>query len=66
MESRLQTAEEVALRLGISRWRVYELARTHKLPVVRLGRSKRFDLGAIEEFIRGGGTNSELAGDGGE
>lgn len=53
----LQTADVVARRLGISRWRVYELARTNQLPVVRLGRSQRFDPQQVENFVRNGGTH---------
>lgn len=58
-DDELQTlinAAAVAERLGVSRFRVYELARGGDLPCVRLGRSMRFDPNAIESFIRDGGT----------
>lgn len=53
---RLLTAAEAAQRLGVSRWRLYELAREEIVPVVRLGRSIRVDPGALERLIENGGT----------
>lgn len=55
----LVTAKAVATRLGISRYRVYELARADEIPHVRLGRSMRFDPNTIEAFINSGGTGYE-------
>ena len=54
----LVRAEAVGVVLGTSPWRVYELARKGLIPSVRVGRSVRFDMGAIERFIAGGGTGS--------
>lgn len=54
-EKTLLTIEKVALRLGISEARGYELARENILPVVRLGRQVRVDPDLLDEFIRNGG-----------
>jgi excisionase family DNA binding protein len=54
--ARLLTAPEVAERLGVRLHRVYELIRTNRLPVVRLGRNIRVDPGALESWIANGGT----------
>lgn len=54
--TRLLTADEAALRLGVSRHRVYELARRGALPLVRLGRTVRIDPRALDRFIESGGT----------
>lgn len=49
---RLIRAEEVANALGISRLRVYQLARVGELPSVRLGtKSIRFDPEAVEAWV---------------
>jgi excisionase family DNA binding protein len=53
---RLQDADWLASRLGITRQRAYELVRLGLVPAVRLGRQVRFDAGSIEEWIRAGGT----------
>lgn len=55
----LVTVAEVAVTLGVDRMRVYELARTHQIPSVRLGRSIRFAPQRIEEWIAAGGTNGD-------
>ena len=55
---RLLTAEEVAQQLGLSRWRVYELAKLG-MPHVRLGRAVRFSADALREWLAAGGTDSE-------
>ena len=49
----LLDADELAELLKVKRGRVYELARRlhDPLPSVRLGRSRRFELGAIEEWL---------------
>lgn len=54
-EKTLLTIEKVALRLGITEARGYELAREKILPVVRLGRQVRVDPDALENFIKNGG-----------
>jgi excisionase family DNA binding protein len=54
-EKNLLTIKKIALRLGITEARGYELARANILPVVRLGRQIRIDPDALEEFIKQGG-----------
>ena len=51
--------EEIAVRLGVSRWTVYDLARRGVLPVVRIGRSVRFDPEALDRFVAGGGASAD-------
>jgi excisionase family DNA binding protein len=51
----LLTAEQLAARWQVPRSHVYRLAREGQLPVVRLGRYRRFELAAIEEFEHAGG-----------
>lgn len=53
----LLTIPEVAARLSINRARAYELVRRGLLPAVHLGRQVRVDAGALEEFLRSGGTS---------
>lgn len=52
---RLVTAEEVAIRLGVTRQRVYDMVRQGLVPSVRLGRSLRFSTSAIGDWIDRGG-----------
>lgn len=54
--ARLLTAEDLAVRWQVPRSHVYRLAREDKLPVVRLGRYRRFRLAAIEAFEASGGV----------
>jgi excisionase family DNA binding protein len=52
---KLLTVEEVAEMLGVSTAFVYQHAsgsRRPKIPCVKIGRSVRFRLSSIEEFIR--------------
>ena len=54
---RLLTAPELAEKLGsISRDRLFELAREGKIPHCRIGRSVRFDVRAVGEWLERGGT----------
>lgn len=55
-ERALVTAEEVARVLGVSRARVYDLARTGVLPSVRLGRSIRFGVSDLDWILRAAPT----------
>lgn len=55
---RLLTAEAVAEATGLSRARVYELARNGEMPAVRLGRAVRFAESALLSWISRGGTTS--------
>jgi excisionase family DNA binding protein len=53
---RLATAKEISDQTGLTLPRVYELARTGQMPVVKLGRAMRFDPEIVAEFFRNGGT----------
>lgn len=60
MNRTILIAEEVAELLRIDKQRVYELVRTHQIPVIRLGeRQYRFSAQAIEQFLLDGGTRKE-------
>ncbi len=48
---RLLKADEVAEALQVPKPRVYELARQHALPAVRIGRQLRFRQEAIETWL---------------
>lgn len=54
---RLATAETLADFLGIPRWRIYYLVRDDMIPHVRMGRQVRFDLDAVERWIKQGGDS---------
>ena len=54
----LLTPEQAAEQTGIPIYTVYALAREHKLPCVRVGRTVRFLGNAIEAWISAGGTTS--------
>jgi excisionase family DNA binding protein len=47
----LLTVVDAARHLGISRSKVYELLADGELPSVRIGRTRRIALAALEEFI---------------
>ena len=59
VEDRLLKAEEVAVRLGVSRNLVYEMGRTGKLRCVRIGRIMRFRASDLVEFCEAGGVPPE-------
>lgn len=60
MTTHILVAEEVAELLRVDKQRVYELARTQQIPVIRLGeRQYRFSAQAIEQFLLDGGTRKE-------
>jgi excisionase family DNA binding protein len=60
MQRKILVADEVAALLRVSRQRVYELARTKAIPVMRLGeRQYRFDSEAIRQWIERGGSVEE-------
>lgn len=52
MSPPLLRAEEVAGRLAMSKAAVYRLAERGELPHVRIGRVVRFDVEALEGWIR--------------
>ena len=58
-KKRCVDADQVAEMLSTSRWRVYQLARERIIPCVRIGRQVRFDLEAIDHFIKTGGRGLE-------
>lgn len=45
------TAEEAAEMLGIGRSAVYDLMRSHALPSVKIGRSRRIPLASLREYV---------------
>ena len=53
---RLLKADDLARMTGLSKARIYELAREGSLPTVRLGRSLRFDCRVVGEWLAQGGT----------
>lgn len=55
----LLTAEDVAARWQVPKSQVYRLAREGHLPVVELGRYRRFRPAAIEAFEEGGGVAAD-------
>ena len=48
---RLLTAREAAAYLGLAEDTIYKKARMRELPSVKVGRSLRFDLKALERFV---------------
>jgi excisionase family DNA binding protein len=48
-------AEVVAERLGLSVWRVHQLAREDLIPAVHVGRRVIFDIDQVEQWIARGG-----------
>jgi excisionase family DNA binding protein len=62
MTGRLLTADDVAARWQVPRSHVYRLAREGRIPVVELGRYKRFAEAAVEEFETTGGTRETVNG----
>ncbi len=45
------TVPEVAARLRVSRWKVYELIRTRELASFNVGRCRRVRLGRVPERV---------------
>ena len=52
-ESPLLTAEELAHALRCSRSWIYEAARDGRIPVIRVGSLKRFELASVLAHLRG-------------
>ena len=60
MDKQILVAEEVAELLRVDKQRVYELVRTKKIPVIKLGeRQYRFSCQAILRWLENGGSGSE-------
>lgn len=55
----LLTAENLAARWQVPSRHVYRLARENKLPVVRIGRYRRFRLADVEAFEASGGMGAD-------
>lgn len=51
-EQRLITVPMAASRLGLSRSKGWQLAQRNEIPVVRIGRSVRVPVDALDEWIR--------------
>ena len=49
----IATAEEIAERLKLGRSTVYDLVRDRRIPYFRVGRSIRFDLEVVYEWMLG-------------
>ena len=45
------TVDEVAARLKVSRWKVYELIRTHELESFSVSRCRRIPATAVTELV---------------
>ena len=57
MTNEILIADEAAELLRVSKQRIYELARTNKIPTIRVGeRQFRFSKQAIERWLENGGT----------
>jgi len=56
-DASLLTAEDLSLRWSVPKSHVYRLARSGRLPTVRLGRYMRWRLEVVEEWERDGGTD---------
>jgi excisionase family DNA binding protein len=51
LERRLLRVPEVMALLGLSRWQVYNLIRSGELESVKVGRSRRVPVVALDEFV---------------
>jgi excisionase family DNA binding protein len=59
MDKSLLIADEVAELLRVDKQRVYELVRTRKIPVIKIGeRQYRFSVDAVNAWIATGGSAS--------
>jgi excisionase family DNA binding protein len=60
MTNEILVADEAAALLRVSRQRIYELARTKKIPTIRLGvRQFRFSKSALENWLANGGNTED-------
>lgn len=50
MNGQLLTADQLAVRWQVPKSHIYRLARAHAIPVIELGRYRRFSLAAVEQF----------------
>lgn len=59
--AQLLTAQDLADRWQVPVSHIYRLARGEQVPVVKLGKYKRFRVGDVEAFERSGGTEADEA-----
>ncbi|QHF92981.1 excisionase [Streptomyces sp. NHF165] len=52
MADELLTVPDVMARLKLGRSTVYDLIRSHRLPSITIGRSRRIPAAAVRDFIR--------------
>jgi excisionase family DNA binding protein len=55
----LQPMNWLTKRLGVTKYRAYQLTRSGIVPCVRIGRSVKVDPDVVEEWIRNGGQAHE-------
>jgi excisionase family DNA binding protein len=58
------TAEQVALHLGVVKETVYRWRERRNLPAHRVGRLWKFQLSAVDNWVRAGGPNGPASGEG--
>jgi excisionase family DNA binding protein len=51
MTTAVLTVDQVAQRLGISRWKVHDLIRSHDLASFKIGRCRRISETAVQDYI---------------
>lgn len=51
MTSAVLTVDQVAERLGISRWKVHDLIRSRELASFKIGRCRRISESAVHAYI---------------
>jgi excisionase family DNA binding protein len=59
------TAEQVALHLGVVKETVYRWREQRNLPAHRVGRLWKFQLSAVDNWVRAGGPDGTAQGEGG-
>ena len=56
MNEKMHTKEELAVRLNISAYDVDKLRKKQNMPSIKIGRSYRYNLQDVENFIKKLGT----------
>ncbi|MGW0666419.1 excisionase family DNA-binding protein [Streptomyces sp. NPDC002746] len=51
MTTAVLTVDQVAVRLGISRWKVHDLIRSRELTSFKIGRCRRISETAVDAFV---------------
>jgi excisionase family DNA binding protein len=63
MDKEILVADEVAELLRVDKQRIYELVRTQRIPVIRVGdRQYRFSRIAIAHWLEQGGNSDQASG----